>query len=278
MSTFVLYHHPCWDGHGAAWAAKRYIDTLPGGKETQYVGVTYGQPMPEIPDGSDIMMLDFSYKRAEMEVLRARSASLLVIDHHKSAQIELEGFPNTVFDMDHSGAYLTWEFFFPDKPVPSLLRYVEDRDMWWHKLPKTHEINAWIASYPKDFEVWDCLANDIGQVAIVEGAAILRFKDQKVQEIADHATLVEWQEYGMIPAVNTSCLMSEVAAELLVRHPETKFSCYWFDTATGDRQWGLRSVGEFDVSTVAKKNGGGGHKHAAGFVTKAGEDVEGIDV
>ena len=272
MATYILYHDPCFDGFGAAWAAKRYLDTLPAPQEAiQYLPVTYGQPMPEIPDGSDVMMLDFSYPRAEMETLRARLASLLVIDHHKTAQAALEGFPNTVFDMNHSGAYMTWDFFFPNKPCPSLLQYVEDRDLWHHKLPKTQEINAWIHSYPKDFAVWDRLAIEMGPTSLVEGGAILRFQTQKVQEIADHAQLVAWEPYGIIPAVNTSCLMSEVAHELLIRHPESKFSAYWFDRADGTRQWGLRSQGDFDVSEIAKGYGGGGHRNAAGFETREPE-------
>ena len=40
-------------------------------------------------------------------------------------------------------------------------------------------------------------------------------------------------------------------------------ACYW-DTPEG-RVFSLRSVGNFDVSEIAKKYGGGGHKNAAGF-------------
>lgn len=272
--TYVIYHSPCFDGTGAAWAAKRYIDSLgaePGG--VHYCPMAYGEPLPEIPDGSDIMMLDYSRPREEMDALRARSTSLLVIDHHKSAQENLKDFPNTVFDMHHSGAYLTWDFFFPNKPCPSLLRYVEDRDIWVKKLPKTDEINAWIQSYPMDFAIWDKLADEIGQVAIVEGAAILRFQKQKVQEICDHAICVSWGEYGTIPAVNTSCFMSDVGHELLIRYPESKFSCYYFDRPKDVRQWGLRSrsAEECDVSVIAKGYGGGGHQTSSGFSTDTGE-------
>jgi uncharacterized protein len=31
------------------------------------------------------------------------------------------------------------------------------------------------------------------------------------------------------------------------------------------QQWGLGSMGDFDVSEIAKAYGGGGHKNAAGF-------------
>jgi nanoRNase/pAp phosphatase (c-di-AMP/oligoRNAs hydrolase) len=40
-------------------------------------------------------------------------------------------------------------------------------------------------------------------------------------------------------------------------------ACYW-DTPEG-RVFSLRSIGDFDVSEIAKQYGGGGHKNASGF-------------
>ena len=71
----------------------------------------------------------------------------------------------------------------------------------------------------------------------------------------------------VVPGVNASIHMSEVPEELLKRNPHVRFAAYYFDRADGKRQWGLRSVGDFDVSEVAKTLGGGGHKNAAGFTT-----------
>lgn len=40
-------------------------------------------------------------------------------------------------------------------------------------------------------------------------------------------------------------------------------ACYWDDHM--GRNFSLRSIGDFDVSAVAKLYGGGGHRNAAGF-------------
>jgi nanoRNase/pAp phosphatase (c-di-AMP/oligoRNAs hydrolase) len=42
------------------------------------------------------------------------------------------------------------------------------------------------------------------------------------------------------------------------------FGGTYYDTAT-HREFSLRSLGDFDVSEIAKEFGGGGHKNAAGF-------------
>ena len=270
MSTYVLYHANCPDGHGAAWVAWTHFKRQ-GIEDVTYLPVSYGNPMPDIPAGSDVYILDFSYKRGEMFKLLGRSKSVKVIDHHKTAEADLKGFPNATFDMNHSGAVLAWMHFYPNKPTLSLLDYVEDRDLWKFSLSHSQEVNAWIGSYPRDFEVWSKLAVEIGPKAIEEGAAILRFKDQKVEEICDHAVCVSWDDYGIIPTVNTSCLMSEVANELLKKFPDSPFSCYWFDKPNNQRQWGLRSRPDFDCSVVAKEHGGGGHPQASGFVTETAE-------
>jgi nanoRNase/pAp phosphatase (c-di-AMP/oligoRNAs hydrolase) len=67
--------------------------------------------------------------------------------------------------------------------------------------------------------------------------------------------------------VNCAYFFSEACAMLLERYPDAPFSAYYFDRADGLRQWGLRSIGSFDVSKIAAKFGGGGHRNAAGFQT-----------
>lgn len=66
-----------------------------------------------------------------------------------------------------------------------------------------------------------------------------------------------------VPVVNGSLFMSsEVAGELAEGHP---FAAMYAETEKGVI-WSLRSRNDgVDVSEVAKRYGGGGHKNAAGF-------------
>jgi nanoRNase/pAp phosphatase (c-di-AMP/oligoRNAs hydrolase) len=64
-------------------------------------------------------------------------------------------------------------------------------------------------------------------------------------------------------AVNATCLMSEIGERLAQGRP---FGATYFVREDGKRVWSLRSCeGGIDVSDVARRRGGGGHRAAAGF-------------
>ena len=55
---------------------------------------------------------------------------------------------------------------------------------------------------------------------------------------------------------------SEIGNELAKTHD---VSLTWFERGDGMVQFILRSIGDIDVSAIAKVFNGGGHKNAAGF-------------
>ncbi len=58
-------------------------------------------------------------------------------------------------------------------------------------------------------------------------------------------------------------MSSEVCGSLAIENP---FAMSYFDTADGFRVFSLRSTPTgLDVGEIARRYGGGGHKHAAGF-------------
>lgn len=211
---------------------------------------------------------------------------------------------NMYVDLNRSGAMLAWDFlnnlhwaeiteepanvpqlkmvgeYKPGDPEynepPILLEHVQDRDLWRFKLPGTREINAALFSYEYTFDNWDKLmlgsSGKTGQVVDKlnlwkEGAAIERkhFKDiaellaitQRTMRIADYE----------VPVANLPYTFSSDAGHSMAKHfaDGTMFAaCYW-DTAT-HRVFSLRSTERgMDVSAIAMKYNGGGHKHAAGF-------------
>jgi oligoribonuclease NrnB/cAMP/cGMP phosphodiesterase (DHH superfamily) len=257
----VLYHANCYDGFGSAWTAWRKF-----GDAAVYQPVTHGNPPPALPEGSDVLIADFSYPRALLEELASRH-HVQVLDHHKTAEADLRGLPYCEFDMDRSGAMMTWNHLFPDSPPPALVQYVQDRDLWRFTLPQSRAVSAWIASWPFAFDVWSRLAAKLEEhpeEVYGEGAALLRLKAQNVDDMCQHVRMVEIAGHT-VPVVNATVCLSEVCERLLQRYPDATFSGYYLDREDGKRQWGLRSRGDFDVSAVAKQFGGGGHAAASGF-------------
>jgi len=169
--TICIYHGNCADGFGAAWAVRQALDT----RRVEFHAGVYQDPPPDVTN-RHVLIVDFSYKREVLNQMCSVAKSILILDHHKSAAKDLAGYPQppelfedwieevnvnrdnvaALFDMDRSGAGITWDYFH-DVPRPPLINHIEDRDLWRFKLEGTREIQACVFSYPYDFEVWDRL-------------------------------------------------------------------------------------------------------------------------
>lgn len=260
-----IYHGACDDGFGAAFAVWK---AFPEQDITFFPGV-YGEDPPDMT-GLNVAIVDFSYKRDVMIGLAAKAKSLLVLDHHKTAEADLNGLAehcmrkteiSIEFDMERSGAVMAWQHFHPGTPVPKFFEYLQDRDLWTKRLPGVDLFTMALRSYPQDFSVWDSFLYDLPRLKD-EGVAIERYYRTLVQSAKTHCFMREVGGHR-VPVVNGSLFMSsEVAGELADGYP---FAAMYAETEKGTI-WSLRSrPGGVDVSEIAKRFGGGGHKHAAGF-------------
>lgn len=270
-NTFVLYHANCADGFGAAFAA-----WLLHGDSATYMPVQYGQPIPECVYQPEAMVyiLDFSYSREALLDLEKKCAALLVLDHHATAEKELDGLTFAKFEKEKSGAVMAWEHFHPGMPVPKLLLYVQDRDLWKWELPGSRSISAYLETVERSFPIWKELRASwercyIGMVNA--GGTLLNYQKIKISSLAKKAGRIRltWMSAGgplIVPAVNSPHWQSELGEELLKLHPDAPAACIYFQTESGQWVFSLRSrEGGLDVSAIAKAYGGGGHAPAAGF-------------
>lgn len=285
-----FYHGDCLDGFTAAWAIWKSwprCEFRPG---------HYGKPLPlDGIAGKNVLFVDFSASAIQLEAIGSVAASVIVLDHHKTAEADLEAYRSdflmedfnvelktralhgrspivAFFDMERSGASMAWEFANIDcgkrasKAVPSLIVYVEDRDLWRFRYgDRTRAIAAALQTYPMEFDVWSMLSRQHLELE-QEGNAILRanranvakiLKDAYEHTIANHT----------VPVVNSPYhYASDAGNELLKAYPDAPFAATWFRRSDGFIQWSLRSEeGRIDVSEIAKRLGGGGHRNAAGF-------------
>lgn len=301
-----IYHHDCADGFGAAWVVRRKFGTdvlfYPGRYQT-------GLPSPEITQGRHVLLVDFSYRKAELEKLETQCETVTVLDHHATALKDLveytdEGYLGLVktmdlsfddfakfceehrlpairalFDMNRSGAGLTWDYLFPDEKRPELINVLEDRDLWRfdkepYKFlrPYTRTVQAAVFSYPYDFAVWDDMMlrwrlEDLS----MDGIAIERKHFKDIAELVAKCQRMIKVGGHVVPAASLPYTLTSDAGHLMAKgtgteeQPQYPFAvCYW-DEPSG-RVFSLRSAkGGADVGEVAKMYGGGGHRNAAGF-------------
>lgn len=277
ICTEVWYHAACMDGLGAVAAYKKYVmhydETL---GNVNLKPMTHGDTY-DLANVDHLIMLDYSVKANFMRKICEQVESVLVIDHHKSAQVDLKECENIknlemVFDMNKSGAVFSWEYFNPDIEVPLVLEYIQDRDLGLHKLTATQRVSAYLFQYVLgDIDQLIELFDDFPIDTIVKiGGVIVTCQNKMVDRIIKNTILTDFDGEEVL-VVNSPILQSEIGDRLnqsiednnstakyvMIRHESVDHEVY-----------SLRSRGDFDVSEVAVKQGGGGHKNASGFRVK----------
>ena len=263
MNNIVcIYHKNCSDGFGAALAVKLWADK--NGRKVDFLPATHGDSAPNVK-GKEVLIVDFSYSRDILLNMHNEAKSLVVLDHHKTAKESLDGLNFCIFDMQKSGAVLTWEYLFPDKEVPELFLFIQDRDLWEWKLKNSREVSDGLRTLEMDFNVWSEYldARNMHKLAL-KGEAIIEYNNKKIEKVLElDIQLIDILGYK-VPCINATDLISEIGNRLSQGYP---FAVMYFDTHD-KRVYSLRSAKDgIDVSEIAKKFGGGGHFHAAGFTT-----------
>lgn len=133
----IFYHHPCLDGSTAAWAALQAF----GDDNAAYVGFTHDQDDvllkaidDHVTEKTAVYFCDIVPPRPILEMLPEKAGKVIIYDHHVSAEKMLKNFSHPkceiVFDMNRSGAGLTWDMLHPDKPRPFVIDLVEAMDLY----------------------------------------------------------------------------------------------------------------------------------------------------
>ena len=262
MSEVIIFHDRCHDGITALWAAlQRYPNAEP------YPARYESPPDLDRLRGRDVVIVDFSWKRGPLLAVADASASIQVLDHHKTAQVELEGLDFCVFDMERSGAGLAWDELVGGER-PRLIDYVEDRDLWRFSLPNCREVHAACNSYPLTLEQRAILMGRDIEGLVTEGRAILRYHDRLVESAAQWAQRETIAGFD-VPSIQ--CPNIELVSDLGHRLAKGEaFAAIWVVKEDGSVAYSLRSSddGE-DVGAIAASFGGGGHRGAAGFTRSA---------
>lgn len=285
QDAVCIYHKNCLDGFAAFWSFHRAQED----RVLNPVGIPFGHgdtiDLETITD-KHVVIVDFSFKRATMRKIAARCKSLTVIDHHESAERELYGLEEElgevyswtpikiIFDMEKSGALLTWEHFHKTPP-PRIIELVSDGDLWRFEMAATRAVKAALFLYPFDLPTWDRLfgtsdADDNLHMLEREGIALLRKQDRDVIAMAKSMAYLTNFAGFEVPVANAPFTVASDLGNLLCKgHP---FSVTYFRDSGGMYKVSLRSDKNDptaqNVSRIAERFGGGGHRNAAGFLIR----------
>lgn len=257
----VIYHKKCWDGFGGAWAAWKKL-----GNKAEYVGVKPGEAPDFAVKGKDVYLIDTAFVAPVMKQLLKDNNKLVVLDHHFSNREVVKISTDRSYMMNHSGAVIAWKYFHPKKPVPVFLKYVEDADIWKWTMPNSKALSMLKEEMPFDFKFWSKTVKEyenkkkLKQYAL-QGQQLVDYSNSLQDHALSNAQVVKFEGRKCL-AVNSPLLHSDIGNKLTKLMPP--FAIVWSEKSDY-RAVSLRSNGKFDVSKLAQKYGGGGHKAAAAF-------------
>jgi oligoribonuclease NrnB/cAMP/cGMP phosphodiesterase (DHH superfamily) len=308
LKVVIIYHLQapgidCSDGIAGAWVCQRYY------QDAEVIGACYGTNLDYIKAGL-IVLVDFSVAPEQVNRWTTRGIKVLIIDHHKTAfeQFSISNFSNKVvqgredrmeltdplftgeidISSNYSGASLAWEVFNLGK-VPFFLQYIADADNWHWRLKDSRAVNTGLShlrgyhkSLKDKFAFFDLLYEVKGEDKLLNTLRLIGEVIISNNEEIINQAVARWQEMDIL-SYKVPCVKLETTQEEALKsgiceklYTDPSMSHYPFVACLmkDEVSFTLRSSKQsnFDVATLAKTVGGGGHPNAAGFKLKTEED------
>lgn len=277
VKTVIITHVKCHDGYTAAWIFwKKYGMS----SNIFYAGIHPNAPWSSYPDvrGKHVLMFDVSPTIDAYMQLVKHAKSFHVYDHHISNYRTLKDLPHVTFDLKHCGAYMAWNFLHPKKPIPLLLKYIQDHDMGWWKIPGSKmfvealSLNFVLNFTDASFKKWDRLNNtkainywiSIGNHYETLLQHLVQGMDNKIQ-----LRYVENFKVGLV-----ECDFKKPLSSYLANYIADNFQVHFAAIISGDnKQYILMrsSNPKVDLSKIANKYGSGGGHPGAASMTISGD-------
>lgn len=265
----VCLHHNDADGRASAAVVRRYYN-----RQVVTIEMNYGDPLQwdRIEPAKRVIVVDFSLPLAQMQQL-AQICELIWIDHHISAirslgeaAREWAGLQNT----NEAACVLTWQYFYPDQPVPRALVLIGDRDVWRWAETDTGPFDASLQQEntdPTNDELWlPLLADDpILLHRLIDRGTILRVAQINAiqRQVSNYGYPVIFEGLRTL-AIN---VRGNGDIGVAIRAMNYPLGYCYLDGMQNGKLMTFVSLfsSEVDVSRIAQKFGGGGHPGAAGF-------------
>ena len=284
-----------------------YGKDCPSIETMDFIGYNYGQPIPDLSEYDKVIMCDISFPIEEMNSLEFTleygnpdSENFIWIDHHISAindnnKRNFHGLRNTKF----AACELTWMYFFPNEPMPEIVRLLGRYDCFGHKntdeetkvLEFQYGARQCISNYEEAYEYLfkhiegskgAMLSFDVSIDGILnKGKAIYQYLCTEAKQSYKNGFAIHFRndikrgsviENGVLKFI---CINKERFNPInfgIDYHKDGYDGCACFHYSDGYYNFSLyNDNGKVDCSIIAKRYGGGGHRGAAGFILNKDE-------
>jgi nanoRNase/pAp phosphatase (c-di-AMP/oligoRNAs hydrolase) len=221
-------------------------------------------PFEKIQKDEMVFIVDYALKDEEFQRLMETTKNIVWIDHHKTS---IGRFPTMtgVREVNEAACIYTWKYFY-DEPVPICVRYIADNDTFSGKYgDKTVFFANGVTIFDTNPRAskWKNWLNlkymPVDEVAIGQLVTQHRVRTNK-ELMKDWAFETKFEGFTCL-AVNSHG--NSRIFDSIDKAQYDILMTFMFDGCK--YQISLYTTKDIDVSEIARKCGGGGHKQAAGF-------------
>lgn len=273
--TIWCFYHDDLDGKCAAAIVSKIYD----GEEVSFVQVNYTKTpdLSKIVMGDVVWIVDYAFsdpKVMDLLLTKVRPDSIRWFDHHKTT---LEKYDDPRYkvipgsrSIEYAGCMLVWRYgYFGSKEAPMAVQFTEDQDLFRFKFEEDtkHFVSGMGVMDPApESDIWQKLLSDDTTVMadiLFKGEVIQEYWKQHNKEfVARHGYERKYLDYSVCVINKPNPSMGAFES---VRYDYDIFAGWVYN---GDVYTVSLYSATVDVSGLAKKYGGGGHKGAAGFTYK----------
>lgn len=265
-----FYHKTDLDGHCSGALIKlQYPDC-------EMIGVDYADYVRDfkVRLGEVVYVVDFRFPIDEMEWLSS-FAKLHWIDHHKTSIDEAHetGFlasGGQHLEIGKAACELVWEYLYPGEKAPVSVWLLGRYDVWDHVdervMPFQWGMRNFADTLPDQVIFWADVIRSPSYLTEIMNTGRVLLEYQRVQDMKYAKGMAYEAEFNGLRAIIMNKAYANSKAFDAVYDPEKHDVMVMFAIKPGQYKYTLFcDKPEIDVSAIAKKYGGGGHRGAAGF-------------
>ena len=281
MYNYAIYHRNCLDGFAS-------LIILIKSKKLQNDSIIF----KDVPFAK-IIPKDIKDKNNILKEIVEQANTVTFIDHHVTIKDDIDllqnKYPNKlkiIYDVNESGASLTWKFFFGKKNFPLFVKYIKDADIGKWELKNTKFFNYGlnvrfhISDKHENIQKWLSLFDSkIIYELIKKGKIYGEYVEYLLETSSNRYSLEMFPsdiiyekftdhfnkpgEYKVAVVCGGGCPSSSLLGSYMVKKINCDFILFWdYNMEKQEYIISLRSD-KVDVGTIAKIFNGGGHTYAS---------------
>lgn len=274
----ICFYHNDLDGHCSGAIVRMYEQKYNQVDDGIFIESDYsGLDISQVSEGETVYIVDYSFTERTLRYLYEllnKGCEIIWIDHHQSSLDLIQKHPELddlygIRSNEASGAALTYMYLYDvsSEELPYFVMLVSDYDTWKHEYADSDTFKLGMDAIKNDVNdpIWDILLEDDDAVydIIRDGETIQKYIDNDNEQYLNSYGFEAYIDGIKVYAVNKSSnswifgdKINEYDAVVAFVFDGSEYKYSIFSSKYGA-----------NCQNIAEFHGGGGHPHAAGFLS-----------